>query len=291
MASAAGQGAGGAAVTAGSAAPPADKWAAPNSMRGDALTDAYDALTRADYSNIQGIIAGIDRYRDANPDNAYGYLYAGIFRLWAAADSGGAGLLAAPDIVTGTIENLSRAHEMLPNDFRASGFLGVSQVLFGQLAAGLETLQESVDQFPEYGHFLRGYGTGSLASTDPNFKKYGVNDMVADVGACMLETDASGAWVYPKEGHPKYGQRVCTNAGIVPHVWEGWFMTFGDLAVKAGWSKERVSAVYRTAQNSPVYDQWPFKRDLEQRIANVMDGNPVNDAAVVGRICSSCHQK
>jgi hypothetical protein len=264
-------------------------------MRGGALTTAYSAMSRGDHSNLSAIIQGVDQQRDTNPDDPYGYFYAGVFRLWAAADTDGTGLLAVPDVITGTLSNLATANERLPDDFRASGFYGMSQiVLGGDVEGGLATLQKSIDLFPEYGHFLRGFATASLASTDPTFLKYGPSDMEAITKDCMLETDASGAWVYPKEGHPKYGKRVCTNSGIVPHVWEGWFMTFGDLAVKAGWTAERASAAYRTAKSSPTYDQWPFKNELEQRISNLADGNPANEVqfTVTGmHICSTCHKE
>ena len=270
-----------------------------SAMRGDALTEAYAALTRGDKAAIPQVVAAIDRQRSAQPDNPYAVFYAGAFRLWQLAENLDLGA------AQGVLDNLERAHELLPDDFRVTGFYGLSQVIIGGfgdpalLDAGLQTLEHGVDQQSTYGHFLRATAVSTLSSTHPAFKT-ALSDMEGVGPDCMVEIGAEGIYHYPTD--PTVDRpRVCTNDGIVPHAWEGYFASFGDIALKAGESAERARALYRSAMTAPTYKDWPFKQLLEQRIdaaeanaAAFADANPLNDPgtwALSGNICVACHQK
>jgi hypothetical protein len=73
-------------------------------------------------------------------------------------------------------------------------------------------------------------------------------------------------------------------------------MSFGDLALKAGWSADRVRAIFQSAKTAPTYDQWPFKDLLKSRIA-AADGLAAGGLDFASsfdlgpHICSGCHQK
>jgi hypothetical protein len=278
---------------------PDDRLVAPSTMRGDALTDAYAVLTRGDRTSVASVVAAIDAQMVANPDDKYAVFYAGAFRLWQLAET--LNITAAP----GVLDNLQRAHALLPDDFRVTGFYGVSQVLVGTLSdpqgvdAGLQTLALGVQQHPTYNHFLRATALSFLSASDPAFPT-ALSDMQGFGPDCDLTIDSDGTYHYPM--NPVAGRtRVCTNDGIVPHLWEGYFITFGDIALKSGWDAKRARAIYRSAQTAPTYQAWPFKQELEQRIidadmnaAAYADGNPLNDPtvwALSGSICVGCHQE
>lgn len=268
-----------------------------NAARRDALTDAYAALTRGDRSSLPSIVAAIDAQSAANPDDRYAVFYAGVFRLWGLAEGGD--ITGAP----GVIDNLERAHELLPDDFRVTGFYGMSQVMFGSLTdpqaldTGLEVLALAVKQQSAYGHFLRATAVSGFPADDPNFK-IALTDLLGFGQDCVMP-DSEGIYHYPTNDEPSRS-RVCNDESIVPHVWEGYFLTAGDIALKTGWDATKASALYRSVQTSPHYETWPFKAVLEQRIADAeanaaayADGNPLNDPAtwvLSGNICVGCHQ-
>jgi hypothetical protein len=288
-----------AAVPQGGAGNRSDDLASPSSMRGNALTDAYAALSRGDRSALPGLINAIDQSSAANPDDHYAVFYAGTFRLWQLAET--LNVLAAP----GALDRLGRAHELLPMDFRVTGFYGLTQVLSAALgggqsvAAGLETLALGVQQHSTYGHFLRATAVSLLSATDPAFKT-ALSDMQGFGPDCGVTVDPEGTYHYPTD-ELAGRSRTCTNDGIVPHVWEGYFISFGDIALKSGLDAARARAIYSSAKTAPTYDKWPFKQELERRIDNAelnaaayADGSTLNDPtvwALGGKICVGCHQQ
>jgi hypothetical protein len=62
-------------------------------------------------------------------------------------------------------------------------------------------------------------------------------------------------------------KRVCWNSWIAPHNFEGFFLNFGDMLVKAG-DPTRAVTMYSNAMLSHEYASWPFKDVLERRIAD-----------------------
>jgi hypothetical protein len=230
-------------------------------------------------------------------------------RLWKMAEGATeiGDLLQKPSLPDQIVSNLEQARALSPGDFRVPGFLGLAQVSVGRLSSdqtvikkGLATLDEAIVQFPAYGHFLRAASTLGMAKDDPLFTQ-ALNDLIALTKECEFdEGDAETAYVYPRGPTEPPISRLCLDEGIVPHIWEGIFITFGDVALKAGWSAPRVQALYRSAQTAPAYARWPFAPQLVQRIAKTeenvrlyADANPLNDPGLwanEGHICTGCHQ-
>ena len=275
----------------------------------DSIAQAYAALTRGDPSTIDATLEALDRALAARPDGGFENFYAGTFRIWKLSEGslGLGDILRTPNLADETLDRLGRARMLMPDDFRVPGFLGLAQVNAGNLSSddamlqkGLATLDQAIAQFPAYGHYLRAMSTSGLAKDSALFRG-AVDDMAALTKACVLtESDGEVAYVYPSGPTAAPSPHVCLNDGIVPHVWEGIFITFGDLALKSGASPARVRALYRSAQTSPTYASWPFAKLLEQRLARVdsdvklyADDNPLNDPeiwATEGHICTGCHK-
>ena len=292
---------GGGGATHGSAADPAST---------DAVTSAYAAITRGDKTALDSVLVALDAAHKAHPDDGQLAFYAGTMRLWKLSELalGVADLLRTPSLPDEILSRLEQARALIPNDFRVPGFLGLAQVNAGLLVSnqplidkGLATLDQAIAQFPAYGHFLRAASTAGMAKDDPLFSQ-ALDDLVALTRECLYEEgDAETAYVYPREPSQAPIPQVCLDDGIVPHVWEGIFMLYGDMALKAGWSTPRVRALYRSAQTAPNYKSWPFAPSLEQRIAQgaenarlFADQNPLNDPGLwvtSGHICTGCHQE
>jgi hypothetical protein len=152
---------------------------------------------------------------------------------------------------------------------------------------------------PAYGHFLKATATSQLPIDDPNFKT-SFDDMLAAAIACQFPTgDAQHSYRYPVEPLRAPDPGVCLDEGIVPHAFEGTFMVFGDIALKAKGDAELARALYRSAQTAPNYAFWPYAPDLEQRIAQAddrakrfHDTDALNDPDVwTTKICVGCHQE
>jgi hypothetical protein len=96
-------------------------------------------------------------------------------------------------------------------------------------------------------------------------------------------------------------RRVCWNSWIAPHNFEGFFLNFGDMLVKAG-QPDLAVTMYRNAQHAREYAAWPYKAVLEARIRDAAKNveafrrtGPGPDAAtLMGRstfACMGCHQE
>jgi hypothetical protein len=203
------------------------------------------------------------------------------------------------------IDRLRKAHDLLPGDPRVPAFLGLGEVRVGLILgstdlidSGRVDLDEGITRLPAYGHFLRVSAFDGTAKDSADFQSV-IDNMKGVIQYCTYQADASGRYQY-LQGPLDYARHVCNDDGIVPHVWEGLFITFGDIALKAGWEPEKARALYESAKSSPAYESWPFAPDLEKRIAEIelraslyADGDKTNDPPVWtddGHVCTGCHQ-
>jgi hypothetical protein len=94
---------------------------------------------------------------------------------------------------------------------------------------------------------------------------------------------------------------VCWNSWIAPHNFEGFFLNFGDMLVKAG-QPETAVVMYRNARLAREFPTWPYRAVLEARIANAAanvepfrraDSPPGAPALMVRSAfaCMACHQE
>jgi hypothetical protein len=87
---------------------------------------------------------------------------------------------------------------------------------------------------------------------------------------------------------------------MVPHVWEGFLLNYGDLLLKAGKGAKEAKGMYESAKLAPRFDKWPFASALQDRIdhaderaALYADSDASNDPKIWmndGHICTGCHQ-
>jgi hypothetical protein len=268
--------------------------------------EAYAALTAGEIERAPQLTAALDAQVQATPDDGMATFYAGLMRLWHFAEGTPAAGANLADEGAAIVERISHSRSFLPTDARVPGFLGLSRTLLGtftadpaMLATADSDLSDSIAMLPAYGYFLRATSKGFSAANTPEFAM-AVSDLGLLTEACGYTQGADGSFRY-LEGRQDYQHHVCNNEGIVPHVFEGVFITYGDFALKHGDDVERVRAIYKSAQNSPTYASWPYAAALEQRIADIdanaalyADGDPSNDPAqwtLTKQVCVGCHQK
>jgi hypothetical protein len=96
-------------------------------------------------------------------------------------------------------------------------------------------------------------------------------------------------------------RRVCWNSWIAPHNFEGFFLNFGDMLVKAG-QPETAVIMYANARHAREYSAWPYRAALDARIrdaaANVeafrrAEPEPRGDTLMIRSrfACVGCHQQ
>ena len=61
--------------------------------------------------------------------------------------------------------------------------------------------------------------------------------------------------------------RVCGNDAKAPHNYEGFWLTMGDMLVKAG-DPAAARAIYANARHAPAYATWKYKDTLEDHAAH-----------------------
>ena len=275
---------------------------------GDSATGmAYAALTAGEQDKVNDVIASVDAAVAKDPSDGRAMFYSGIMRFWQLGEQ--IELPSNPlDELTEaktTVDDFRKAQSMLPNDDRAPAFGGLAKVVIGKILSdsgmqteGLQDIDHGIEIFPAYSHFLRALASAESAPDSDDFATV-LPQMQATFDACGAQKDSAGNYTYVK-GPLSSEQRVCNDEGIVPHVWEGVLINYGDLLLKAGKGADAARAMYNAAKLAPRFDKWPFASALQDRIdhaddsaALYADSDSSNDPQIwmqAGHICTGCHQ-
>jgi hypothetical protein len=272
-----------------------------------AIDAAYGALTAGETDRIDELVLSVDAESEGNPNDGRARLYSGLMRLWQLGDK--LSLSASPgDVLNESmtmIDRFASARVMLPHDDRVPGFLGLARIEVGKVVGddtlvtrGFLDLDDGIAIFPAYTHFLR-----ALALVDSPAGSADMDAALVELqtvlDTCQTPKDSSGVFEY-EPGPLPHALRVCNDEGIVPHVLEGFFMEYGDAALKAGKTADEARALYQSALRAPRFDHWPFASELQARITDAdqraalyADGDPSNDPKLwnqEGHLCTGCHQ-
>lgn len=272
------------------------------------IAAAYAALVAADDAALPGIIAALDDAVARDASDGASAFYAGVMRLWrltsARQDPGRDPVQMAFD-AQATIALLERARALRPDSEHAAAFFGVAQVTVGDFVGdearvedGRRVLEDAVALHPAYVHGVRAISLGSLPRAHPAFAEASAA-VRATIAACGLEASGENGltFAYPAGPLPS-ARRVCNDEGVVAHVWEGIFLTFGDILVKQG-DAAGGRALYANARSSPAFDTWLLRDLLDERVEQAaaraelyLDDDPSNDPPTWmegDRICVGCH--
>src|SRR5579872_1607696 len=273
-----------------------------------AIANAYAALTAGRTDQVPALIDALDALVAAEPNDPQALFYSGAMRLWLLGDGLGPTMDLSQmfDTSSTAVARLDQAHALAPDDDLALGFDGLANALVGHrlgnsnmVSAGLAERDQGIARLPAYTHFLR-----ALAAADEQDYGTAVSHMFQTLAACGVPPDAGPTFTYAA-GPQDAQHAACNDEGVVPHVFEGFCITFGDFLLRSGAGAEAARAAYRSAQTSPTYAQWPFAPELEARIAqaderaaayadggagDAGDGGPALWPSS-GHVCTGCHQQ
>jgi hypothetical protein len=274
---------------------------------GSALTRSYGALTEGAQHDVTRVIADVDGAVAADPSNGHLVFYSAIMRFWQLGEEidlpkNPLDVLA---IARTMVDRFREAQALLPNDDRAPAFGGLGKTIIGNIlgdsalrSEGMADIDEGIRIFPSYSHFLRALASAQAPAASDDFAAV-LPHMQATLDTCGMKKDAAGNYEY-LEGPLPASLRPCNDDGVVPHVWEGFLINYGDLLLKGGKGAHEARLAYEGAKLAPRFDKWPFAAALQDRIdhaderaALYADGDASNDPKLWmqdGHVCTGCHQ-
>ncbi len=296
-------------------------WSAPEKKPGAQRTAqaarADDLFWRAlhigAYDRIPETLVALKAAYLADPHDGVTAAHIGWLHIWRLAERGRLASGGGPDVTDHAVlarKYFEEAVRLSPGEARYLGFYASTLMAEGSihkdnrlLRRGYFTMKDAIAAWPEFNLFTAGYVAGGQPHDSPRFQE-GLDAMWANVDVCVGERVDRANPDYARymrlqtnEG-PK---RVCWNSWIAPHNFEGFFLHFGDMLVKAG-DPERAVTMYRNARLTADFAAWPFKDVLARRIVEAprnvdafRRADPPTDGPIMmvrsGYSCVGCHQQ
>ena len=282
----------------------------------DANKYFWDNYHQGNYENIPLIIERLNLALQENPNDLRITAHLAFTHIWALTERQRVAALA-PSITEQLVLSkryFEEANAMDPHDPRLLGFLADLSLAEGQnfgnkkeQVDGYFKGLKSIKEWPQFNKFTLGYIFSNLDKTDKHFKK-GIEWQYETMDDCSCEkntraTDYQSAIQKIKASKDPKIYRTCWNTWIAPHNFEGFCLNWGDMLVKNGDLEEAVK-IYSLAKQSDSYNEWPYKGELEKRIANVKTNEaefnkPVDNRNLANQnvimfnsrmSCTGCHQ-
>jgi hypothetical protein len=274
----------------------------------------WQTLHDGQYQNIPEVLIPLKAAYLQDPSDPVTAAHVGWMHIWRLAER--ARLDGAPpdpgvtDDAVLARKYFEEAVRLNPREARYLGFYASLLMTEGTIhkdqklvRKGYYTMLDAVAAWPEFNYFTAGYGFSALPRASERFRE-GLEYQWRTLDMCVREKVdranpdyAKYMRLATKEG-PK---RVCWNSWIAPHNFEGFFLNFGDMLVKAG-DPETAVKIYRNAQHTPEYATWAYRgvledriRDATQNVAAFQQDSPAPGAPTVmvrSRFaCVGCHQR
>lgn len=171
-----------------------------------------------------------------------------------------------------------RALEARDGDGRVLAFIGTSYVLTGEMLGnddlvdqGWAYLELGVSEWPEVVLFTWGMNLhGRLSVNDPRYQ-IALDSVFESIRLCFGEVNRDHPSV---EGlsllDSEWVRRACVSNEIAPHSNEGFWLTSGDLFLKAG-QVDTARILYQNAKLSPSFETWSYQSLINERIDHISD--------------------
>jgi len=234
----------------------------------------FTAMNHDQIGSASDIVGQLVEVQDHQPENYRNSFLLGAASLWWLAEVQRPG--AAPNpllVMSQSISNiLNNFADVIQNDPVnrpvAMALLGAFLV-DAQLdkTTGYALIDQAVQIGPEVGLFQRMH-TRRFAPADDslttNAVEAGFNFWEVCVGKPVdrANPDFTGLVQQPTTAP---GKSFCWGSPRVPHGYEGTWLIFGDLLVKAG-KLQAARRAYLNAQLGPNYNTWLHKSALEERL-------------------------
>lgn len=271
---------------------------------------------QGNYDSIPNILQKLNMALVTDPNDLLATAHLGFTHLWSLSER-----QRLPFPNPQIIENLflactyyEEAYKLNPNDSRILGFEADMTLAKGgffknekQQVEGYFMGKKAIDMWPQFNKFTVAYVFSSLGKDNENFKK-GIKWQYETMNDCACKTydDTSNyADLRTRVANSTDPMiyRACYNTWIAPHNWEGFFLNFGDMLVKAGNTAEALK-MYQLAKQSDTYNNWPYRDVLENRINNIQKNatdfnKPIDNMNIKSQnvimfnsriACTGCHQ-
>ena len=272
----------------------------------------WQTLHNGDYERIPAALTALKAAYLADPNDAVTAAHIGWMHIWRLSERARLASLD-PGITDDAVlarKYFEEAVGLKPGEARYLGFYASLLMTEGAIhhdeklrRRGYYTMREAVAAFPEFNYFTAGYTMSSQPYDSERFREaleYQWQNLDVCVGTKVDRATADYA-AFMRAETKEGPRRACWNSWIAPHNFEGFFLNFGDMLVKAGDSETAVK-MYANAKLTPDYAAWPFRDVLEDRIANAAryadafrQDNPSPGAPTImvrSRFsCMGCHQR
>jgi hypothetical protein len=280
----------------------------------DAQKQFFTTLNAGAFDNIPRVLTDLQAAYLENPNDPDLASHIGFAHLWLVAERYRSAKVspAVTDHIVLCRRYFFESNQLKPDPLTLS-LLASCTAAEGDLfkdekirRQGYFLLKDSAAAWPEMNDFTMAYVLSGLPQTDPLYTE-AVGLMWKNLDACVGETVDRADPRFDRY-HPTRAttgpKRVCWNTAIAPHNDEGFFLSMGDMLVKAGdWKTGRV--LYANAKSYDSYKDWPYKGVLEERIANAernvsefrkelpKDGTAPDHSTIMFQsrfACTACHQ-
>jgi hypothetical protein len=272
----------------------------------------WKTLHAGDYDRIPDALTALTGAYLENPNDPVTASHVGWMHIWRLGERA-RHTPVRPDITDDAIlarKYFEEAVRLNPKEARYLGFYASLLMAEGSIhkdekmvRRGFYTMKDAVAAWPEFNYFTAGYTASALPADSPRFHE-ALEAQWMNLDVCVGEKvdranpDYSRFMRLETREGPK---RVCWNSWIAPHNFEGFFLNFGDMLVKAGQPDTGV-VMYRNAQRAREYAVWPYRAVLEERITGAPRNveafrrtEPAPDSAVPmirsTFACMACHQE
>jgi hypothetical protein len=294
-------------------------WAAPaktpSATRTAAAVEAdrlfWQTLHGGHYERIPDALTALKAAYLENPRDAVTAAHVGWLHVWRLGER--ARQARRPDITDDAVlgrKYFEEAVRLDPGEPRYLGFYASLLMAEGTIhkdekmvRRGFYAMKDAVRAWPEFNYFTAGY-TASGLPVDSDRYREALEQQWLTLDVCTGQTvdRANPDYArYMARETTEGPRRVCWNSWIAPHNFEGFFLNFGDMLVKAG-QPDLAVTMYRNARHAREYAAWPYKAVLEARIRDAADNveafrrtEPGPDSATLmvrsTFACMGCHQR
>ncbi|HSL51723.1 MAG TPA: hypothetical protein VK878_21860 [Candidatus Deferrimicrobiaceae bacterium] len=289
---------------------------APSAARTAAAVEAdklfWKTLHGGEYDRIPDALTAVKAAYLENPHDAVTAAHVGWLHTWRLAERARQAS-QRPDITDDAVlarKYFEEAVRLDPREARYLGFYAGLLMAEGTIhkdeklvRRGFYAMKDAIAAWPEFNYFTAGYTASGLPVDSDRFRE-ALAQQWLNLDVCTGEKvdRANPDYArYMRLETREGAKRVCWNSWIAPHNFEGFFLNFGDMLVKAG-QPDLAVAMYGNARRARGYAAWPYRAVLEARIRDAATNvaafrrtEPGPDAATLmvrsTFACMGCHQR
>lgn len=240
-------------------------WAAPAKQPSAARTGAaveadklfWKTLHAGRYDRIPDVLTALKAAYLENPRDAVTAAHVGWMHTWRLGERARQAALR-PDVTDDAVlarKYFEEAVRLDPGEARYLGFYAGLLMAEGtihkddtMIRQGFYAMKDAVRAWPEFNYFTAGYTASGQPVESERFREALEQQwLTLDVCTGQKVDRANPNYARYMSLETKEGpRRVCWNSWIAPHNFEGFFLNFGDMLVKAGQPALAV-AMYRNA--------------------------------------------